>query len=136
MKFTLKDYQADAVDDVLRNLERARENFTTATGETSSFSLTATTGAGKTVMAAAVIEALFCGNDDVRLRPRPGRGRDLVLRRPEPERADAVPAYGRRPRSSPTTDLVHDRAAVRQAAARARARSTSSTPRSSPRPRC
>ncbi len=75
MKFTLKDYQADAVDDVLADLERAQSDLTTATARTSSFSLTATTGAGKTVMAAAVIEALFYGNDDVRLRARPGRGR-------------------------------------------------------------
>ena len=57
-------------------------------------------------MAAAVIEALFYGNDDVRLRAGPGRGRDLVLRRPEPERADALPAAWRRPRSSRSTDLV------------------------------
>ena len=27
MKFTLKDYQEQAVDDVLANLKRARENF-------------------------------------------------------------------------------------------------------------
>ena len=27
MKFTLKDYQEQAVDDVLSNLKRARENF-------------------------------------------------------------------------------------------------------------
>ena len=75
VKFTLKDYQARRGRRRARNLERARENFTTGDGEESSFSLTATTGAGKTVMAAAVIEALFYGNDDVRLRPRPGRGR-------------------------------------------------------------
>ena len=31
VKFTLKDYQADAVDDVLANLERARDSFTTET---------------------------------------------------------------------------------------------------------
>src|SRR5262249_58144639 len=56
VKFTLKDYQADAVDDVLANLKRARENFKNpGKREISSFSLTATTGAGKTVMAAAVI---------------------------------------------------------------------------------
>lgn len=64
MKFTLKDYQADAVEDVLANLKRARENFKNPDKrEISSFSLTATTGAGKTVMAAAAIEALFWGSD-------------------------------------------------------------------------
>lgn len=64
MKFTLKDYQSDAVVDVLERLgkaaRRAREDQ-----ELSSVALTATTGAGKTVMAAAVIEALFFGNDDL-----------------------------------------------------------------------
>jgi len=51
VKFTLKDYQADAVDDVLSNLKRARENYKRLDSrEISSFSLTATTGAGKTVM--------------------------------------------------------------------------------------
>jgi hypothetical protein len=71
VKFTLKDYQADAVDDVLANLRRARENFKVK-GEISSFSLTATTGAGKTVMAAAAIEALFWGNETFDFDPDPG----------------------------------------------------------------
>lgn len=69
MRFTLKDYQEEAVDDVLANLTRARENFKSR-GENSSFSLTATTGAGKTVMAAAAIEALFWGSDA--FAPDPG----------------------------------------------------------------
>ena len=73
MKFTLKDYQADAVDDVLVNLKRARENFKNPDKrEISSFSLTATTGAGKTVMAAAAIEALFWGNEAFGFDPDPG----------------------------------------------------------------
>jgi type III restriction enzyme len=73
VKFTLKDYQADAVDDVLANLKRARENFKNQDKrEISSFSLTATTGAGKTVMAAAAIEALFWGNDTFDFTPDPG----------------------------------------------------------------
>lgn len=63
MRYTLKDYQAEAVRDVLRNLERARDAYRRY-GALSQFSLTATTGAGKTVMAAAVIEALFFGNDE------------------------------------------------------------------------
>jgi hypothetical protein len=71
VKFTLKDYQEQAVDDVLANLKRARENFKSAR-ELSSFSLTATTGAGKTVMAAAAIEALFWGNDTFDFAPDPG----------------------------------------------------------------
>jgi type III restriction enzyme len=73
LKFTLKDYQEQAVDDVLSNLKRARENFKNPDKrEISSFSLTATTGAGKTVMAAAVIEALFWGNDTFDFAPDPG----------------------------------------------------------------
>ena len=73
MKFTLKDYQEQAVEDVLANLKRARENFKNPDKrERSSFSLTATTGAGKTVMAAAAIEALFWGNDSFDFDPDPG----------------------------------------------------------------
>jgi hypothetical protein len=73
VKFTLKDYQEQAVDDVLYNLKRARENFKNPDKrEISSFSLTATTGAGKTVMAAAAIEALFWGNDAFNFEPDPG----------------------------------------------------------------
>lgn len=73
MKFTLKDYQADAVDDVLANLQRARGNYKNPDKrEISSFSLTATTGAGKTVMAAAAIEALFWGNEAFNFDPDPG----------------------------------------------------------------
>jgi len=71
MRFTLKDYQADAVVDVLRNLRKARRNWQTD-GDATAFSLTATTGAGKTVMAAAVIEALFEGNDDYDFDADPG----------------------------------------------------------------
>jgi type III restriction enzyme len=63
LKYTLKDYQADAVADVLGNLASARTLYKKSeTPVPSSFSLTATTGAGKTVMAAAAIEALFWGN--------------------------------------------------------------------------
>ncbi|WP_431245313.1 DEAD/DEAH box helicase [Leifsonia xyli] len=71
MKFTLKDYQRDAVIQVLDNLERAREKYHDHHRETS-FTLAATTGAGKTVMAAAAIEALFYGNDELDFDPDPG----------------------------------------------------------------
>ena len=73
MKFTLLPYQAQAVDDVLANLKRARDNYKNPDKrEISSFSLTATTGAGKTVMAAAAIEALFWGNETFDFTPDPG----------------------------------------------------------------
>ncbi|MHB8539266.1 MAG: DEAD/DEAH box helicase family protein [Candidatus Dormibacteria bacterium] len=74
MKFTLLPYQMQAVDDVLNNLKRARAIYhkDPANREISSFSLTATTGAGKTVMAAAAIEALFWGNERFDFEPDPG----------------------------------------------------------------
>lgn len=63
MKFTLKDYQADAVRDALDNLKKARKRWH-EDGDSHAFSLTAVTGAGKTVMAAAAFEALFHGDDE------------------------------------------------------------------------
>jgi type III restriction enzyme len=62
MKFTLKDYQDEAVIDVLDRLRKARKRWREDT-DRHAFSLTAATGAGKTVMAAAVFEALFHGDD-------------------------------------------------------------------------
>jgi len=63
MKFTLKDYQEEAVRDVLANLRKARKRWK-EDRDKHAFSLTAATGAGKTVMAAAVLEALFHGDDN------------------------------------------------------------------------
>src|SRR5437868_13503843 len=63
MKFTLKDYQEEAVLDVLGNVKKARKRWREE-GDRHAFSLTAPTGAGKTVMAAAVFEALFHGDDN------------------------------------------------------------------------
>src|SRR6266566_623340 len=71
MRYTLKDYQVDAVRDVLKNLAQARDMYHRYRS-LSQFSLTATTGAGKTVMAAAVIEAVFFGNDEFDFEPDPG----------------------------------------------------------------
>lgn len=71
MRYTLKDYQVGAVRDVLKNLAQARDMYHRYRSLTQ-FSLTATTGAGKTVMAAAVIEAVFFGNDEFDFEPDPG----------------------------------------------------------------
>jgi len=71
VKFTLKDYQADAVDDLLRALDRAK-GIHDIEGKDVSVSLSATTGAGKTVMAAAVIESLFYGSDTFNFDADPG----------------------------------------------------------------
>jgi len=72
MRFTLKDYQQDALEDVLARLGQAREAYRGRYSAPSAFSLTAVTGAGKTVIAAAAIEALFEGNEDFRFDPDPG----------------------------------------------------------------
>lgn len=71
MKFTLNDYQADGVSDLLEQLSKARKMYHDLKTETS-VALTAPTGAGKTVMAAAAIEALFFGNDAYEFEPDPG----------------------------------------------------------------
>jgi type III restriction enzyme len=71
MRFTLKDYQRDAVIQTLDNLGRARRLYHQE-GMESSFALTATTGAGKTVMAAAAIEALFYGDSELEFLADPG----------------------------------------------------------------
>ncbi|MEV8358921.1 DEAD/DEAH box helicase family protein [Microbacterium sp. NPDC076895] len=71
MRYTLKDYQADAVGAVLRNLEQAKDMYHRY-GSRSQFSLSAVTGAGKTVMAAAVIEALIFGSDEFDFPADPG----------------------------------------------------------------
>lgn len=63
MEYTLKDYQEDAVKGVFKQLAKAKKRWK-EDDDIHAFSLTATTGAGKTVMAAAVFEALFYGNDD------------------------------------------------------------------------
>ena len=71
MKFTLKDYQRDAVRDSLVNLRKARRYWHNE-NDKSAFSLTAVTGAGKTVMAAAAFEALFHGDDEFNFDADPG----------------------------------------------------------------
>jgi hypothetical protein len=71
MKFTLKDYQEDALADVLDRLRKARRRWY-EDGDRHAFSLTAVTGAGKTVIAAAALEALFHGNEDLEFDPDPG----------------------------------------------------------------
>lgn len=70
MKFTLKDYQSEAVSELLDRLRKARKRWH-EDKEKSAFPLSATTGAGKTVMAAAVFEALFFGNDAHEFHPDP-----------------------------------------------------------------
>ena len=70
MRFTLKDYQDDAARKVLTALHKAGRRWR-EDGDRHAFSLTAATGAGKTVMAAAVLEALFYGSEEYDLDPDP-----------------------------------------------------------------
>lgn len=72
MKFTLKDYQAEAVGHLLAHLDRAKNVYRDAAEpRPTSVALTAPTGAGKTVIAAALIEALFFGSDRFDFAPDP-----------------------------------------------------------------
>lgn len=71
MKFTLKDYQDESALDVLGNLAKARKRWR-EDRDRHAFSLTAATGSGKTVIAAAVFEALFHGDDRYNFDRDPG----------------------------------------------------------------
>ncbi|THE17821.1 type III restriction endonuclease subunit R [Kocuria rosea] len=64
MRFTLKDYQDQAVSELLSALRDARMYYE-ASGRPQAVTLTATMGAGKTVIASALLEALFTGDEDV-----------------------------------------------------------------------
>lgn len=60
MKFTLESYQHTAVESVLSNLAKARAGYL-EDGERTAIGLTAPTGAGKTVIATAVLEGIYKG---------------------------------------------------------------------------
>lgn len=62
MKYDLFDFQKKAVDELLKKMESMRHSYETD-GSLSAVSLTAPTGAGKTVISAAIAEGLFYGND-------------------------------------------------------------------------
>ena len=64
MRYTLTDYQREATMAVLRQLHWGDEDWHTRR-EPSSFALSAITGAGKTVIATAAIEALFFSSSDL-----------------------------------------------------------------------
>jgi type III restriction enzyme len=60
MRFTLEDYQVTATEGVLTGIARARRDYR-EDGERTAVGLTAPTGAGKTVIATAVLEGLYFG---------------------------------------------------------------------------
>lgn len=62
MKYELFDFQKTAVNELLKKMESMQRSYA-ADGSLSAVSLTAPTGAGKTVISAAVAEGLFYGND-------------------------------------------------------------------------
>jgi type III restriction enzyme len=72
VKFTLIDYQDEAALEVLANLQIARDDWRGRYKRKNAFSLTAATGSGKTVIAAAVFEALFHGDDRYNFDRDPG----------------------------------------------------------------
>ena len=63
METPLKDYQRDAVKAIVKTLGRARDDWHQH-AERTSFALSAPTSSGKTVMAAAAIEAVLHGSDE------------------------------------------------------------------------
>lgn len=68
MKFQLTGYQGDAASAVVGALDEAGERFG-KTGKLTAIALSAPTGAGKTVIATAVIERLFYGDDTTEPNP-------------------------------------------------------------------
>ena len=71
MKLTLKDFQRDALREMLSRLETAKLGYRGGAGQRQAVGLTATTGAGKTVIATAIIEAILFGSDDEGIDPDP-----------------------------------------------------------------
>lgn len=69
MRYELFDYQREAAAGCIKNLVRGRRDWDD--GHRSSFALSAITGAGKTVIATAVIEALIHGSADLGVDPDP-----------------------------------------------------------------
>jgi hypothetical protein len=71
MRYVLIEYQRIAAKSIIERLRLGRE-FWIDHNMTSSFALSAITGAGKTVIAAAVIEALIHGSSDLEAEADPG----------------------------------------------------------------
>ncbi len=65
MRYILKNYQERASNELIRAIRQASRDFAEDSSDLRAISLSAPTGAGKTVIAAAVIEALFNGTNAV-----------------------------------------------------------------------
>jgi len=72
VKVTLKDFQTDAVAELLSRLDTAKVGYRGGAGQRQAVGLTATTGAGKTIIATAVIEAILFGSVEDGIAPDPG----------------------------------------------------------------
>lgn len=70
MRYTLIDFQKDAAVDALKQFTAARQMLDLS-GMRSYFALNAATGAGKTVISTAIIEALFFGSSELSMEPDP-----------------------------------------------------------------
>lgn len=73
MRYELFDFQKDAVGSLLKKMDSMQRSYA-VDGSLSAVSLTAPTGAGKTVISAAVAEGLFYGNETF-----PGDDRAVIL---------------------------------------------------------
>jgi type III restriction enzyme len=69
VNFTLKNYQATAVTELAKFLRRAGQQYEDDPNDLFSLALSAPTGAGKTVIASAVIETLFDGDGNFSADP-------------------------------------------------------------------
>lgn len=71
MKVTLRPFQEIAVAEVLSRLESAKLGYRGGAGQRQAVGLIAATGAGKTIIATAVIEAILFGSDEFGTNPDP-----------------------------------------------------------------
>lgn len=78
MRTELKDFQAYYLEELVDSLRLASSEVASA-GRLQAVSLSAPTGSGKTMMATAAIERIFCGDDDDAKNPRPADPNAVVL---------------------------------------------------------
>jgi type III restriction enzyme len=69
VKFTLADYQSDVVEETLNEISIATQRLRSNSERKTAIGISAPTGAGKTVIASAVLEGLFFGTEDSDPRP-------------------------------------------------------------------
>lgn len=70
MKLPLREFQKTAAERILDRLAKARRDYLES-GDRSAIGLAATTGAGKTIIATAIIEAVLMGSEEFGIEPDP-----------------------------------------------------------------